>query len=109
MNIDLRNLKFISSILRIIASDTENHFGIKFTITSLYRIDDPGVHGTLPLRGIDFRCKDDNLGKVVEDYVNDKWIYDYRRPKKVCCVYHDSGSGKHLHFQTHPNTRLRND
>jgi len=104
MKIDLMQLEFIDKNLRLMLTETESHF-YEFKITSQFRIDDPGVHGTLPLRGIDTSCKNDSLGLLVSQYVNSKWVYDSRRPRKVCCRYHDAGSGYHLHFQTHPNTR----
>jgi hypothetical protein len=55
MQIDLKQLEFIDPKLREIALAVEDEFGEQ-VITSLYRIDDAGVHGTLPLRGIDLRC-----------------------------------------------------
>ncbi len=108
MKIDLMQLEFIDILLRTIAIETEQHFGVEFTLTSLYRIDDDGVHGTLPLRGIDKRCKDKGLGKCVERWVNNRWEYDPVRPKKKCCKFHKTKDGEyHLHFQTHPNTERR--
>jgi hypothetical protein len=35
------------------------------------------------------------------------WTYDTERPHKKCCIYHDVGQGKHIHFQVHPNTTRR--
>ena len=105
MNIDISQLEFIDKNLRTIVQETVKHFGVEFTVTSLYRINDKGVHGTLPLRGLDMRCRDNGLGLLVVKYVNSRWCYDSKRPRKVCCVFHDAGNGYHLHFQTHPKTR----
>jgi len=104
MRIDLAQLKFIDLDLRAMAIDVEEHFGIDLTITSLYRHGDLGVHGSLPLRGLDFRCRYSILGDIIVEYINSKWIYDPERPDMDCCICHDTGSGLHLHLQTHPNT-----
>ena len=74
------------------------------TITSLYRIGDKGVHGTLPVRGVDIQCRDPAEGEWIEDRLNGKWIYDPDRPDKKVCMYHDVGQGAHIHIQVHPNT-----
>lgn len=107
MKLDIQQLEFIDSHLRSIAVDIEKHFDVEFEATSLYRIDDPGVHGTLPLRGLDLGCKNQAFGDMVADYINTKWVYDPKRPEKQCCTCHDVGGGLHLHIQTHPNTELR--
>ena len=108
MRIDLSQLDFIDPFLRDILIHVESYFGVDFTITSLYRIDDDGVHGQLPLRGIDLRCWGKEMGEAVEDYVNDRYVYDLSRSKMKVCVFHDVGRGAHLHFQTLPNaTQLR--
>lgn len=76
----------------------------KVIITSAFRKDDPGVHGTIPLRGFDLRSwvfKDPY--EITED-INKVWIYDPSRPDKHCCICHDIGRGVHLHLQVHPNT-----
>lgn len=54
MKADIHQLMFIDKMLRSIVTTTEGFFGVEFTITSIYRIDDPGVHGQLPVRGIDW-------------------------------------------------------
>ena len=108
MKIELGQLAFIDPMLREIAMDTEAHFGVEFIVTSLYRIDDNGVHGTLPLRGLDWRCRDEELGSIVEWYINTKWSYDPDRPEKQCCMCHKvSGGALHLHLQTHAKTKRR--
>lgn len=107
MKIDIKQLEFIDDNLRTIVQEIEKHFGVEFTITSLYRIANSGVHGTLPLRGIDLRCRDENLGIFVQSYVNRHWDYDASRPNKKCCLFHSVGRGFHLHVQTHPKTERR--
>ena len=106
--IDLLDLEFIDPKLREIMSSIRAEFGV-MTITSLYRIDDDGVHGVLPLRGIDLRCRNNNMGAVIEDWVNRTWFYDPKRPKMKACIYHDTGRGIHLHIQSHPNTVKRDE
>lgn len=108
MKIDLMQLEFIDILLRTISQEIEDEFRVEFTITSLFRIDDDGVHGTLPLRGIDKSCKNKPLGKAVENFVNKRWVYDHKRPTKMCCRFHKTKNGEwHLHIQTHPNTEKR--
>jgi len=106
MEIDLAQLEFVDPKLREMALDIERTFG-KRTITSLYRIDDDGVHGQLPLRGIDFRCRLIILGNLIKKYVDERWAYDYKRPNKTCCKVHGKGKNFHIHLQTHPNTTRR--
>jgi len=103
MKIDLNQLEFINLLLRELALAIEERFGEK-TITSLYRIGDKGVHGTLPLRGIDLRCNSKDHGEEVEQWVNEQWIYNPHDLKRNCCLFHNVGSGYHLHIQVHPNT-----
>lgn len=104
MRIDIKQLKFIDKTLRNICVWLEKETGLEFTITSLYRIDDPGVHGTLPLRAVDLRIRDQTLGKVIKGMVNCEWIYDPTRPRKKCAVAHGKGRNYHIHLQSHPNT-----
>ena len=104
MKIDIGQLEFIHPLLREMVLDIERQFA-EFTVTSLFRIGDKGVHGTLPLRGIDLRCHDDRFGRRVAEYANDKWSYDPSRPAKVVCMFHNTGQGDHLHFQVHPKTK----
>lgn len=106
--IDIEQLEFIDKNLRLMVLDffEENEFR-ETVITSLYRINDNGVHGQLPLRGIDIRWRLDwsPEGEQIAQWINERWQYDPDRPEKKCCIYHDVGQGAHLHFQTHPNTR----
>ena len=104
MKIDIKNLNFIDPTLRTIVNEFEIETGLEITITSLLRIDDKGVHGQLPLRGIDFRMKNMELGKLIENKLNEKWVYDPSRPNKKVAVFHDVGKGIHLHVQSHPTT-----
>jgi len=106
MKIDIGQLEFINPLLRKLAIEVETIFDVEFTITSLYRINDNGVHGQLPLRGLDLRCRNDELGKNIVEYVNSTYIYDRSRPNLACCMYHDTGLGKHIHLQVHPNTEV---
>jgi hypothetical protein len=75
--------------------------------TSVYRAGDAGVHGQMPVRGIDRRCRNAASGLSVANWVAAGWIYDPARPEMVCCIFHDTGQGWHLHFQVHPNTVRR--
>ncbi len=101
--IALQQLEFIDPKLRQIFEDLEQFFG-ELTVTSLYRIGDKGVHGQLPLRGIDVRCHDPARGKMAESYMNNLWNYDPNRPEMKVCIFHDVGKGAHLHLQSHPNS-----
>ena len=105
MNIALGQLDFIDDTLKSIVWDAQEFTGFEFTITSIYRIGDSGVHGQLPTRGIDVRCRDAVIGHLIADFINGKWKYDPSRPEKKCCIFHNVGQGNHLHFQVHPNTK----
>ena len=107
MDIDYTQLEFIDLDLRGIMVDVERLTGQTFTITSLYRIGDEGVHGQLPLRGTDLRCRDMTVGLAVQRIINDLWQYDPDRPAIQCCLLHGEGANLHLHLQTHPNTIQR--
>ena len=104
MEIKIWDLEFIDLTLRTLATEFEDDTGLKLSITSLYRIGDNGVHGQLPLRGIDVSMKDVDIGKIVEKKINEKWAYDPDRPNMKCAIFHDVGQGIHLHLQSHPNT-----
>jgi len=104
MRIDIGNLNFIDEKLRKLLLEIELKTGYDFTITSLYRIGDPGVHGALPLRGTDLRMRNLEIGKAIAKLVNDHWTYDPNQPGKLCGLLHGSGFHLHLHVQVHPNT-----
>ena len=106
MKIDIKQLEFIDVNLRAILTDIEKITGVEFTITSLYRIDDDGVHGTLPLRGTDLRMRSRPFGEVVELYVNSKWKYDSQRPTMKCAILHGDGANLHLHIQVSDTTGM---
>ena len=101
--IDLDQLEFVHPKLREIMREIDRKFGEQI-ITSMYRIGDPGVHGCLPLRGIDIRCRGEKEDRELVDFVNNTWKYDYKRPAMKCAIKHDTGQGLHIHLQVHPNT-----
>lgn len=77
----------------------------KILLTSAYRKGDAGVHGQVPLRGIDLRSYRifPNPEEICED-INAHWTYDSNRPEMKVAMYHNAGSGFHIHLQVHPNT-----
>lgn len=103
MNIDL-DQKIYDPELVYLCNWLEQQLGITFTQTSGYRDGDSGVHGTVPCRGIDLRCRDELIGQAICDFVNRSWTYDPDRPEMKCAIYHNVGQGKHIHLQTHPHT-----
>ena len=76
----------------------------RMTITSPYRAGDRGVHGTIPLRGVDLRSRNYSNPAKIEEHINQVWQYDPERPELRVCVMHDAGSGMHFHVQVHPKT-----
>ena len=107
MKIDIIQLEFIDLTLRKMCVWIEKQTGWEGTITSLYRIGDSGVHGQLPLRGIDIRVRDKEMGKVIAKLINENWIYDHERWTFRCALLHGEGPNLHLHLQTHPNTKQK--
>ncbi len=74
-------------------------------VTSGYRKNDEGVHGTVnPCRGLDIRSWIYDDPQSIVDFINDRFTYDPKRPKYKCALYHDVGKGKHIHLQTHKDT-----
>lgn len=65
------------------------------------------LHGVIPVRAIDLRSWIYENPDGVAERVNSVWIYDPLRPDRKCCVYHDTGSGKHFHLQVHPRTAMK--
>lgn len=108
MRIDIGQLEFIDKKLRIIVEWLEESTGQDFTITSLFRLDDSGVHGVLPLRGIDFRMRSQQVGEAIVKHINSFWQYDPRRPSMQCAILHGKGSNLHIHVQSNVNTIKRN-
>lgn len=104
MKLDFAQLEFVEQTLRTLVTELEKDVGVEFTGTSLFRMNDNGVHGVLPLRGTDLRIRELMVGKVLEELINDKWLYDPLRPDKMCAYLHGEGYNLHLHLQTHPNT-----
>ena len=104
MQIDIIQLKFIDIKLRKLLVWLEEATGLTFTETSIYRENDPGVHGTMPVRGTDLRCRDFNIGKAIEKFINTHWQYNPKRLNKRCAKLHDEGPNMHLHIQVHPDT-----
>ena len=104
MRIDTGQLQFLNTELRSLVGWLENETGLEFTITSLYRMNDNGVHGVLPVRGCDLRIRNLRIGKEIENFINHHWIYDPERPDKKCAVLHGDGANLHIHLQVHPNT-----
>jgi len=102
--IDLQQMDFIHPHLRAVLRWIESRFGFLLIVTSIFRIGDPGVHGTLPVRGIDLRCRIPSLGELITDITNRHWKYDPDRPEMTVAKCHDTGRGLHLHIQVHPNT-----
>jgi len=107
MKIDIGQLEFIDKNLRTMSEWLEEKTGLGFTITSIHRIGDNGVHGTLPVRGIDLRCRASEIGITLEAFINKHWIYDPKRVNLKCCLLHGDGSNLHFHLQVHPNTEFR--
>ncbi len=107
VELDLAQLDFVDPLVRKIVLETQAACGVRFIVTSIYRPGDKGVHGTLPVRGVDVRMRDLDLGLTIEDKVNSLWQYDPRRPSIKVCEAHGEGANFHLHFQVHPNTRRK--
>jgi len=105
MKIDIGQLEFIHSTLRDVLRWVEIETGLEFTITSIFRMDDTGVHGQMPVRGIDLRMRDEVSGKCIEKFINDNWSYDPNRPNLKCCLLHGGGFSLHLHVQVHQHTK----
>ena len=109
MKIDSIQLEFIDYNLRQLAVAVENAIGVEFTVTSIYRDGDTGVHGTMPVRGLDWRMRNIAVGKEVADLINSVCQYDPTRPELKCAVLHGRGSNLHLHLQVHPNSKRLDD
>ncbi len=109
MKVDVKQISMFHYMLQQVLQWLEEDTGLEFTITSLHRPNDPGVHGTMPLRAVDLRCRYVSLGERLEGLINNRWQYDYTRPEKKVCIAHGEGRNFHLHIQVHPNTRLTGD
>lgn len=62
------------------------------------------THSVIPLRAIDIRSWIYRDPAELCTIINNIWIYDPNRPAKLCAMYHDSGSGFHIHIQIHEDT-----
>jgi len=107
MKSDIAQLEYVDSKLRKLVTWLEDSTGFEFTETSRFRMNDDGVHGQLPVRGIDFRNRSREVGISIEAWVNKFWIYNPKRPQLKCCLLHGDGPNLHLHLQVHPNTEFR--
>jgi hypothetical protein len=83
--------------------------GEKLVLTSGYRMNDSGVHGQIPCRGIDIRSRVFADPVALVQKINEVWIYDPARPGLMVAKLHDTGQGMHIHLQAHNNTTLRFD
>lgn len=106
MKIDISQLQFVDEKLRSLAIDIEYNTGVEFTITSLYREGDNGVHGQMPVRGMDLRMRNKSTGQAIVDLINKKTTYDPSRPDMKCAILHGEGANLHIHLQVHPRTVL---
>jgi hypothetical protein len=107
VKIDYMQLDYYHPKLKEVLSWIEEHLGFGLTITSQYRVGSMGVHGTLPLRANDLRCRSAIVGRAIEDVINSYWSYDPNREEMNVCIFHDVGSGPHLHIQVHDRTVMR--
>lgn len=105
MKLDIKQLKFVNPTLRKICVWLEKETGLGFTVTSIYRDGDDGVHGTMPVRGVDLRMRNIPIGLAIIEFINRNWAYDHSRPEMECAVLHGEGSDLHIHLQVHNNTR----
>ena len=102
---DIEQMEFIHPIMRLLLEDIDLRFGEQ-TITSLFRIDDDGVHGTLPLRGVDLRSREVAEGLKMAGWINLYWKYDPTRPKYKVAKAHGNGSNFHIHCQVSDLTEV---
>ena len=102
---DYQQQEFRHTIQRRVIHWLEEETGLTFTETSSYRTGDGGVHGTLPLRGIDLRCRNQAVGEAIVKLINEHWSYDFERPALMVAVLHGVGRNLHIHIQVHNNTR----
>ena len=96
----------INPTLAIILEDIANTFGIMITEGYRPKRHRDDLHGTTPVRAVDIRswCYTGNRAEMICDWINSRWQYDFDRPEKKCCIFHDVGYGPHMHIQVHPHT-----
>lgn len=104
MKTDYKQQMFRHPKMRELLEWLEEETGVEFIETSSRRINDKGVHGTDPCRGVDLRMRDKSLGTIIELKINREWIYDPARTCKKCAMLHGKGGNMHLHLQVHDNT-----
>ena len=103
--VDISQMKFVHPIMRLLLEDIELRFG-RQAVTSLFRMGDPGVHGTLPLRGVDLRSRKISAGLKMAGWINLYWKYDPKRSKLRVAKAHGEGDNFHIHLQVHDNTEV---
>jgi len=115
--ISIKDKSVLYNIMRVPYDETligvimwlDGQFPDRIIITSGYR-PGSGVHGTTPCRAVDIRSWIFKDPELRANYINHAWEYDYERPNKLVCLYHESKPGAddwHFHIQVHKNTRLR--
>ena len=100
----LRNLLRVAFHPMLVSLVLWTGIRVPLIITSGFRDNDRGVHGTDPCRGLDIRSHHLKDPSALCDEINMKWIYDPKRPHMKCALFHDVGLGAHIHLQVHPNT-----
>jgi len=83
----------------------------RMTVTSSYRPKpihdkDSGIHSTIPLRAFDIRSSGYGDPVAIANDINKHWTYDPKRAEMKCAIYHNTGSGFHIHLQVHANSKL---
>ena len=97
-------------ILIIIICDIIKQFGARFSESYRKKRHMNDLHGTTPVRAIDLSewVYDDGQAKDIEQWINIRWEYDYKRLKmKVALLHKVKGGIFHFHIQVHQNTRRR--
>lgn len=107
MKTDIQQISMFHPNLIAVLLWLEAATGFEYTITSQHRKGDKGVHGTMPLRAVDLRCRAKSVGWTIEHLINTAWAYDPTRPNKSVCLSHGEGANYHLHIQVHTNTHKR--
>ena len=105
MKADFQQYQFWHPALRTLVLWIEKETGVEFTSTSMFRMGDGGVHGQLPLRGVDLRIRLKTMGIAIQRHININWQYDHARPHLKSAVLHGEGANLHLHLQVHNNTK----
>lgn len=84
-----------------------SNFGMLVTCAHRRSRHSNDLHGTDPVRAKDIRSWCYKDPEKVVAAINAMWVYDPSRPHMLVAVYHDAGSGKHIHLQSHPHTTIR--